>query len=208
MSWLILAVVIWGIIHSVTASLGFKEFLRRTLGGGLMRLYRLLYNIISALSFAPILYLMAVSPTQSIYQVPAPWSYLMLAGQGLSVILLFVAVLQTDTLSFVGLRQLFEEEKPGKLVKSGFYRIVRHPLYTFGLLILWLSPDLNINSFIVYISLTVYIFVGVYFEERKLLREFGQEYAEYKSVTPMIIPGLSKTVAERRALAGKIGGNK
>jgi protein-S-isoprenylcysteine O-methyltransferase Ste14 len=208
MSWLILAVVIWGIIHSVTASLGFKEFLRRTLGDGLMRLYRLLYNIISALSFAPILYLMAVSPTQSIYQVPAPWSYLMLAGQGLSVILLFVAVLQTDTLSFVGLRQLFEEEKPGKLVKSGFYRIVRHPLYTFGLLILWLSPDLNINSFIVYISLTVYIFVGVYFEERKLLREFGQEYAEYKSVTPMIIPGLSKTVAERRALAGKIGGNK
>jgi protein-S-isoprenylcysteine O-methyltransferase Ste14 len=208
MSWLILAVVIWGIIHSVTASLGFKEFLRRTLGDGLMRLYRLLYNIISALSFAPILYLMAVSPTQSIYQVPAPWSYLMLAGQGLSVILLFVAVLQTDTLSFVGLRQLFEEEKPARLVKSGFYRIVRHPLYTFGLLILWLSPDLNINSFIVYISLTVYIFVGVFFEERKLLREFGQEYAEYKSVTPMIVPGLSKVVAERRALAGKIGGNK
>ena len=144
MFWLILAVVVWGIIHSVTASLGFKEFLRRTLGGGFMKLYRLLYNIFSALSFAPILYLMAVLPTQSIYQVPAPWSYLMLAGQGLSVILLFVAVLQTDTLSFVGLRQLFEEEKPGKLVKGGFYRIVRHPLYTFGLLILWLSPGVNI----------------------------------------------------------------
>jgi protein-S-isoprenylcysteine O-methyltransferase Ste14 len=208
MFWLILAVVVWGIIHSVTASLGFKEFLRRTLGGGFMKLYRLLYNIFSALSFAPILYLMAVLPTQSIYQVPAPWSYLMLAGQGLSVILLLVAVLQTDTLSFVGLRQLFEEEKPEKLVKSGFYRVMRHPLYTFGLLILWLSPDVSINSFIVYISLTVYIFVGTYFEERKLLREFGQEYADYKSVTPMIVPGLSKTGAERRALAGKFGGNK
>ena len=120
----------------------------------------------------------------------------MLAGQGLSVILLFIAVLQTDTLSFVGLRQLFGEEKPGKLVKSGFYRVMRHPLYTFGLLFIWLSPNMSVNSFIVYVSMTVYILVGVYFEERKLLREFGQEYADYKSVTPMIIPGT------------KIGGNK
>jgi protein-S-isoprenylcysteine O-methyltransferase Ste14 len=54
----------------------------------------------------------------------------------------------------------------------------------------------TVNSFIAYISLTVYILVGAYFEERKLLREFGQEYAEYRSVTPMLIPGL------------KFGGNK
>jgi protein-S-isoprenylcysteine O-methyltransferase Ste14 len=112
----------------------------------------------------------------------------MLAGQGLSALLLVVAVLQTDTLSFVGLRQLFEEEKPGKLIKRGFYSSMRHPLYTFGLLFLWLSPSMTVNSLIVYLSLTVYILIGAYFEERKLLREFGQEYADYKSVTPMIIP--------------------
>ena len=114
----------------------------------------------------------------------------MQAGQGLSAFLLLVAVLQTDTLSFVGLRQLFEEEKPGKLIKSGFYSLVRHPLYTFGLLFLWLSPSMTVNSFIVYLSLTVYILVGAYFEERKLLREFGQEYADYKAVTSMIVPRL------------------
>ena len=193
MLWLILAIIVWGIVHSVTASLGFKELLRRTLGAGFIRSYRLLYNIFSVVSFAPILFLAAVLPTQNLYHVPAPWNYMMLAGQGLSVALLVVAILQTDTLSFVGLRQLFEEEKPGKLVKSGFYRVMRHPLYTFGLLFLWLSPSVTINSFVLYISLTIYILVGAYFEERKLLREFGQEYADYKSVTPMIIPGLSKT---------------
>jgi len=32
--------------------------------------------------------------------------------------------------------------------------------------------------------------VGAYFEERKLLREFGSEYADYRAVTPMIIPRL------------------
>ena len=196
MFWLILVILLWGGLHSLTASLGFKELLRRTLGSGFIKFYRLLYNVFSVVSFAPILYLMAVLPTQSMYQVPSPWSILMLAGQGLSVILLFIAVMQTDTLSFVGLRQLYEEEKPGKLVKSGFYRVMRHPLYTFGLLFIWLSPNMSVNSFIVYVSMTVYILVGVYFEERKLLREFGQEYADYKSVTPMIIPGT------------KIGGNK
>jgi protein-S-isoprenylcysteine O-methyltransferase Ste14 len=190
MFWLILTIALWGIVHSVTASLGFKGFLRRTLGDGFMRFYRLLYNIFSAVSFAPILYLMVMSPDQELYRVPAPWNSLMLAGQGISMFLLFLAVLQTDTLSFIGLRQLFEEEKPGKLVTHGFYRYVRHPLYTFGLLILWLSPNVSVNSFIVYLSLTIYIFIGAYFEERKLLREFGEEYAEYKSATPMLVPGL------------------
>ena len=190
MFWLVFAILVWGVVHSLTASLGFKEFLRRTFGDGFMRFYRFLYNVFSVVSFAPILYLMVALPTRDLYQVPSPWNYLMLAGQGLSALLLLVAVLQTDSLSFVGLRQLFEEEKPGKLIKSGFYSLVRHPLYTFGLLFLWLSPSMTVNSFIVYLSLTVYILVGAYFEERKLLREFGQEYADYKAVTPMIVPRL------------------
>jgi protein-S-isoprenylcysteine O-methyltransferase Ste14 len=54
----------------------------------------------------------------------------------------------------------------------------------------------TVNAFVVYLSLTVYILVGAYFEERKLLREFGREYADYQSITPMLIPGL------------KFGGNK
>jgi len=196
MFWLILSIIVWGIVHSVTASLGFKESLRRTFGAGFMRFYRLLYNVFSVVSFVPILYLSAVLPTQNLYRVTSPMNYLMLAGQGLSALLLLVAVLQTDTLSFVGLRQLVEEEKPGKLVTKGFYQYMRHPLYTFGLLFLWLSPSVSVNSFFLYGSLTIYILVGAYFEERKLLREYGQEYADYKSATPMIIPGL------------KLGGNK
>lgn len=206
MFWLILTIAIWGVVHSITASLGFKALLRRALGDGFMRFYRLLYNTFSVLSFAPILYLMSVLPDRDLYRVPSPWNYAMLAGQGLSAILLLAAFLQTDSLSFIGLRQLFEEEKPGKLVKTGFYRVMRHPLYTFGLLILWLSPSVSLNSFVVYVSLTIYILAGAYFEERKLLREFGREYEEYKSVTPMLLPGLSKTAAKRRAPAGSSTG--
>ena len=114
----------------------------------------------------------------------------MLAGQGFGLILLIVGVLQTDTLSFIGLSQLFAEEKPSALVTKGLYRLVRHPLYTAGLMILWLSPQVTVNSFTLYLGATVYILVGAYFEERKLLREFGQAYEDYKSKTPMLIPGL------------------
>jgi len=196
MFWLILSIVLWGVVHSIMASLGFKEFLRGMLGSGLMRAYRLFYNGFSVISLAPILYLMVTLPDKTLYQIPAPWKYLVLVGQGISAILLLVAVLQTDTLSFIGLRQLIEEEKQGKLVTSGFYRYIRHPLYTFGLLVLWLSPSATINSFIVYLSLTIYILVGIVFEERKLIREFGQAYVDYKTSTPMLVPGL------------RFGGNK
>ncbi len=196
MFWLICIIALWGVVHSWLASLGFKDFLQRTLGNGFMRFYRLLYNLFSVISFAPILYLMLILPDKNLYQIPSPWNYVLLTGQGLSVLLLFIAVLQTDTLSFVGLRQLVEEEKPGRLVTKGFYRYIRHPLYTFGLLILWLSPSVTVNLFVVYVSLTIYILVGAFFEERKLLREFGQEYVNYQSSTPMLIPGR------------KFGGNK
>lgn len=190
MFWLIFTIVLWGIVHSLLASTGFKNLIRRMLGDTFMKFYRLFYNVFAVFSIVPILYLMISLPDQTLYQVPVPWNYLMLAGQVLSVLLLFVAVMQTDLLSFAGLRQLVEEEKTGNLVTNGLYRSVRHPLYTFSLLILWLSPSMSVNSFIVYAGLTIYILIGIIFEERKLLREFGKAYADYKSNTPMLLPGL------------------
>jgi protein-S-isoprenylcysteine O-methyltransferase Ste14 len=50
---------------------------------------------------------------------------------------------------------------------------------------------MSVNSFVVYVGLTVYILIGIIFEERKLVREFGRSYEDYRSVTPMLIPGLN-----------------
>jgi methanethiol S-methyltransferase len=189
--WLSMAVLIWGIFHSITASLETKDWLRRRLGNNGMRFYRFGYNAFSVISFVPILWLMVILPDQVLYQIPAPWLYLSLTGQFAAVVLLVVGVLHTDTLSFVGLRQLLErEERPSTLVTHGFYRWVRHPLYAAGLLFIWLTPVMSQNSLIVIIAATVYIIVGAFFEERKLEREFGVAYTEYKAATPMLIPGL------------------
>jgi len=189
--WLTVAVLAWGVIHSLTASLGAKDLVRRRLGEAGIRLYRLAYNLFSVISFAPILWLMAVLPDQMLYRIPVPWVYLTSAGQLAAVVLLVVGVLQTDTSSFIGLRQLFErEERSSTLITRGLYGWVRHPLYAAGLLFIWLSPVMSQNSLVVSIAATVYIIVGAFFEERKLEREFGAEYRKYKSETPMLVPGL------------------
>lgn len=188
---LLLSLALWGVIHSILASHFFKDMVRGMVGKQGMRFYRFGYNVFSVVSFAPILYLMLILPDQLLYQVPVPWKYIMFAGQGLAVAFLLIALLQTDTLSFIGLKQFFvEEEEAGQLVTRGLYRVVRHPLYTFSLLFLWLTPTMSVNSLTLYLGATLYILVGAYFEERKLLRDFGAAYADYKRKTPMLIPGL------------------
>jgi len=172
------------------ASLKFKAFLEKILGAGTMRFYRLFYNIFSAISFVPVLWLMRVLPDLTLYQTSAPWMYLMLFGQLLSTVGLIVGLLQTDVWEFAGLRQIasLNGDKTGKLVIKGLYKHTRHPLYTFGLLFIWLTPLMTQNMLVVYVGATIYIVIGAYFEERKLCREFGDEYAAYQKRTPMLLP--------------------
>lgn len=188
---ILLSLALWGVVHSLLASHFAKDMVEGYLGKSGMRLYRLGYNMFSVISFVPVLYLVATLEDQPLYRVPAPWSYVMFGVQALSVLLLGIAFLQTDSLSFVGLRQLFEaEEKPDQLVTRGLYKLVRHPLYTFSLFFIWFSPTMSWNSLVFYSGITLYVLVGAYFEERKLLRDFGEAYAGYKRKTPFLIPGL------------------
>jgi len=74
------------------------------------------------------------------------------------------------------------------LVVDGLYAHVRHPLYSAGLVFIWLSPEMSVNRLVLWLILSSYIVIGAYFEERKLLTDFGTAYAEYKVRTPMLIP--------------------
>ncbi len=190
MVWIIVALIIWGFVHSWTASLSFKAFFEKTFSSGAMRFYRLAYNIFAVISFLPVLALVKILPDKTLYTVPAPWMYLFLLGQLVAAVGEVVGVLSTDVWSFAGLRQLVSHPHldDGKLVVSGLYKYIRHPLYTFGLLFIWLTPVMSVNTLTLYIGATIYIVIGAYFEERKLLREFGEAYAAYKEKTPMLLP--------------------
>jgi len=155
-----------------------------------MKFYRLFFNFMAVITFLPVLILLTLLPSEVVYKIPSPLNYLMIAGQMMFASFLIAAIFQFGILYFIGLRQLTEEENKRELVTGGLYRYVRNPFYTFFLLFLWLTPVVTVNLLVVYLALTLYIHIGIAFEERKLLREFGSDYAEYRANTPMLIPGL------------------
>lgn len=188
--WILLAVFIYGLVHSILASLGAKARARQWLGPAADRWYRLGYNIFGAITLLPVLALPAILPDQPLYTIPAPAVYLALAGQVAAVVMLAVSVMQTGAWSFLGLKQAFfpGNESPHRLVQTGLYRWMRHPIYTAGLLFIWLMPVMTVNLLALNVGLTIYLIIGALFEERKLVREFGEEYLQYRKVTPMLIP--------------------
>jgi protein-S-isoprenylcysteine O-methyltransferase Ste14 len=180
----------WAGLHSWLASSQAKEAARARFGGLADRAYRLTYNVISAITLAPIAWLMHVLPDSQVYAVPGTWALVFMAGRGLALILLLAALLQTDILHFAGFSQLLARNTRSRMVKAGFYGLVRHPLYLFGLLVLWLSPSMTSNQLTASIVLTAYLFIGAVLEERRLLLEFGKQYETYRIRTPMILPRL------------------
>jgi protein-S-isoprenylcysteine O-methyltransferase Ste14 len=192
--WLImLSVIIYGVIHSLLASFGAKTRARRAFGKGVDRWYRLAYNIFATVSLLPVLVLPVILPDRNLYIIPYPWNLLFLAGQGLAILALIVGLWHTGIWSFMGLQQLIEPvpSEPQQFSTRGLYRWVRHPLYTAGLVFIWLVPVMTVNLLVLNIGLTSYLVVGAIYEERKLLREFGEAYVDYQKLTPMLIPRLS-----------------
>jgi protein-S-isoprenylcysteine O-methyltransferase Ste14 len=191
--WLILlAVLSYGLLHTLLASQRIKNLARQWLGPNTDRWYRLVYNFIAIITLLPILLLPILLIDQEIYRIPFPWIIITLSIQLLAVIVLFIGMKQTGITSFIGLRQLLlpEDTSPPRLVTDGLYRYVRHPLYTAGLVFIWLIPIMTWNLLALIIGLSVYVITGAYFEERKLLLEYGDVYAEYRRHTPMLVPGL------------------
>lgn len=183
------AVGVYGLVHSFLASNWFKERLRGWFGPSVDRWYRLAYNLFATLSLLPVLVLPAILPDQPLYTIAPPWLYFSVAGQLAAVIILILGLMQTGVWSFVGLRQLMKPNtEPDMMVVSGLYRYVRHPLYTAGLLFIWLSPVMTVNLLALNLGFTAYLIVGAIVEEHKLRREFGQAYARYQEKTPMLIP--------------------
>jgi protein-S-isoprenylcysteine O-methyltransferase Ste14 len=70
----------------------------------------------------------------------------------------------------------------------GPYRWVRHPLYSFCLLMIWSCPDLTVDRLLFNVLWTAWIIVGTVLEERDLVADFGETYRDYQRKVPMLIP--------------------
>jgi protein-S-isoprenylcysteine O-methyltransferase Ste14 len=71
---------------------------------------------------------------------------------------------------------------------AGLHSWVRHPLYFLGLVLIWLTPQMTINRLVLFAALSLYLYVGTFFEEGRLVAEFGDSYRAYQSQVPRLIP--------------------
>ena len=190
-AWVFISMLVYGALHSALASLRFKDWVLKRLGHGRYRYYRLFFSLSAGLTLLPVLALAAALPDGQLYAIPSPWMFLTLAVQIAAGLCFLLALTQTGTSDFLGVGVLFrraQADQPQHLATGGFYRRVRHPLYFFGLVILWLTPLLTWNLLALNLGGTIYILAGAWLEERKLLTEFGEAYADYRRRTPFIIP--------------------
>ena len=190
----------FGAVHSLLASHQAKQFAQRLIGVNVATAtYRLVFNVLAVATVFPALYLVFHLPDRELYRFPAPWDSVALGLQVLAVLGLLYSVYQMDAWFFLGLRQLGEPPQLGvrysidststpQLVTNGLHRLVRHPLYTTSLLVLYLASPMSLNWLAFAISCNVYFFAGSIFEERKLVREFGNAYRAYQQRVPRLVP--------------------
>lgn len=193
----ILTFILWAVVHSLTANARVKDWVRRKLGERAHAgLYRLGYNLFAFLTILPVLWVLWTQVSNRLlWRIPPPYDVLALGVQLIGLVGLVVSLLQTDVWEFVGLRQAMHYfsggERPlpaAKLVTGGMYAFVRHPLYFFSLLILWPNPTMTLQTLILNVMATTYLWAGSRVEERRLTAEFGQAYTSYKARVPGLLP--------------------
>lgn len=184
---------LYAIVHSWLASLRMKAWVRGWLGPTADRWYRLVYNAVAGVLLLPLVPMLAWLPDRTLYELPAPWSWLALAGQLVAALGVIYGLWVTDIWHFLGLRQLIEPAAWARAASpsfavTGMYAWVRHPIYFWVLLCLWLAPRMTANQATLSAVFSVYLYVGTFFEEQRLVQEFGEAYRYYQRRVPRLIP--------------------
>jgi protein-S-isoprenylcysteine O-methyltransferase Ste14 len=192
----LLVVILWTAycaLHSFLISVRFTTLMTRLLGN-YFAFYRLFYVVVSFILLVPLIRFTGEFESPVIMTNNPPLSFARYALMAGALLMFFWAFFfDYDSLSFFGIRQILNLAKPTtaatpvELKRTGLLGMVRHPMYLALIIYLWCQTfrmmDLVINTL-----LTLYVLIGTWLEEKKLILEFGKAYLQYQRQVPMLIP--------------------
>lgn len=189
----LLLLVAFALQHSVMARPGFKAQWTRIIPAACERST---YVLATGLVLLPMLALWQPLP-RIVWSVEEPllrWSLYGAAVAGWTY--LFAATFAINHFELFGLQQVYQALRGRPLAPAPFkerwmYRFDRHPIMT-GLLIgMWMTPTMTLDHLLFAAGCTLYVWIGVQFEERGLRRQWGRQYEEYCERVGTVVPTIT-----------------
>jgi len=183
-------IALFGVQHSVMARAGWKRWWTSIIPPALERS---LYVLLASALLLALFWLWQPIPTL-VWEVSNPLLRASIYGvclAGWAIVVL--ATFQIDHFELFGLRQVWRATQnrppaPPKFRIPFLYQIVRHPLMSGFLIAFWATPVMTIDRLVFALGMSLYILIGLAFEERALRREFGPAYQKYEASVPRLIP--------------------
>jgi protein-S-isoprenylcysteine O-methyltransferase Ste14 len=183
-------IVLFGVQHSAMARRSFKARLAQWLPDAAERSF---YVLVSSVALAALFFFWQPIPLV-LWDFSVGWERLVLVAMfWIAWALVLASSFLVDHFDLFGLRQVTrylrgQPYRPPAFKDSWAYRHVRHPLMTSFLLAFWATPRMTIGHALFALGMTLYILAGIRFEEKDLLRSYGQQYAAYRKRVPMLFP--------------------
>ncbi len=182
--------------HSILAAFNVKKRISDNVGNKIA-FYRLFYNISSILIFVAVYYL-SPKPNVVIYDLLFPYDLLIFAIQILGIFGFFWAGSYINLKEFLGITQIIryfegtyrinDLDEYHELVISGPFKISRHPIYFFSIIILGFRPAMDLFYLVFFICMFLYFYIGSIYEEKSLEKRYGDLYLNYKINVPRLFP--------------------
>lgn len=183
-------IALFGVQHSVMARPGFKNWLRHWLPQAVERSsYVLATNLVLIL-----IYLYWQPLPGVVWQVnSAPWATMLLGLAGLGWLIVLLSTFLTNHFDLFGLRQVWlnlvrRSYIPVAFKERFFYRWIRHPMMSGIFIAFWATPAMTSSHLLFSLGMSIYIFIGVHFEEVGLRKELGRPYEAYTERTGRFLP--------------------